>query len=205
MKTSKEVLENHRMYLERMKFYRSFGYDADKEREFILDVAMPVFGNILEVGTGKGYFALLLAREGYIFSSVDISEEEQNFARLNLKYFGLEKFADFRIENAECMSFDDKSFDVIFSINTFHHLANPFKVIDEMIRLITLEGKLVISDFIKEGLDLMNKIHKSESRIHQVSGVDLSEIEKYLAGAGFTIKKEESKYQQVLIAYHQIV
>ena len=200
----KEILENHRMYLERIKFYKSFGYDADKERKFILDVAMPVFGNVLEVGTGKGYFALLLAREGFIFSSVDISEEEQKFARLNLKYFGLEKFADLRIENAECMSFDDKSFDVIFSINTFHHLENPFKVTDEMIRLVTFEGKIVISDFTKKGLDIIDRMHKSESRIHHVGVADLNKIKEYLAGKGFTTQKEESKYQQVLIAYHQI-
>ncbi len=85
-------------------------------------------GNILEVWTGKGYFTVELAKEGYKFVSIDLSGEEQEFARLNIKYFGFEKHVDFRIENAEYLSFGDSSFDTIFSINTIHHLANPVKV-----------------------------------------------------------------------------
>ena len=49
-------------------------------RKFIFDKSQPIFGDILEVGTGKGHFALILAQEGCYFTSVDISEEEQKFA-----------------------------------------------------------------------------------------------------------------------------
>jgi len=72
----KDVFENHARYLERKKLYRKYGVDIDRERKFILEKAKPVSGNILEVGTGKGHFALVLAKEGYQFTSVDISEEE---------------------------------------------------------------------------------------------------------------------------------
>ena len=75
------VKENHERYLERINLYKGFGYDVEKERKFILEKSMPLYGNILEVGTGKGYFALELAKEGVRFISVDISEEEQEFAK----------------------------------------------------------------------------------------------------------------------------
>ena len=201
----KEVLENHQRYLERKALYKSFGYDVDKERAFIIEKAQPIFGDILEVGTGKGHFALILAQEGCYFTSVDISEEEQKFAKLNLKYFGLEDFVDFRIENAEHLSFKDKSFDVIFSINTLHHLINPFTVIDDLIRIVTFEGKIIISDFTEKGLTLMDKIHQSEGRTHEVSKVTLNDIEKYLIGKGFITKKDRSEFQEIVIAYHQII
>jgi len=201
----KEVIENHKRYLERKALYKSFGCDIDKERAFVIEKAQPIFGDILEVGTGKGHFALILAKEGYRFTSVDISEEEQKFAKLNLRYFGLEKFVDFRIEDAEHLSFKDKSFDVIFSINTFHHLINPFTVIDDLIRIVTFEGKIILSDFTKEGLDLMDKIHQSEGRTHEVSKVTLSGIEKYLVGKGFITKKDRSEFQEIVIAYHQVI
>lgn len=198
----KEVLENHKRYLERKALYKSFGCDIDKERAFIIEKAQPLYGDILEVGTGKGHFALALAKEGYRFTSVDISEEEQKFAKLNLRYFGLEKSVDFRIENAEHLSFKDKSFNVIFAINTLHHLINPFTVIDDLIRIVTFEGKIILSDFTKEGLDLIDKIHQSEGRKHEVSKITLADIKRYLEDKGFMMTKASSKFQEVLIACH---
>lgn len=196
----REVLENHQRYLARKELYKSFGYDIDKERIFIIKQAQPIRGNILEAGTGKGHFALELAKAGYRFTTFDISESEQVFARLNLKYFGLDHLVDFRIENGECLSFKDKNFDIIFSINTFHHLVSPYKVIDELMRLLIFSGKLIISDFTKEGLMLMDKIHAIEGRKHEVSNITLDDIKTYLIKSEFDIKQSSTQYQDVLIA-----
>ena len=146
-----------------------------------------------------------MAKEGYKFISIDISKEEQRIARLNLRYFGLEKSVDFRIENAECLSFKNKSFDVIFAVNALHHFANPYKVIDELVRVVKFEGKIILSDFTKEGLGFMDKIHAIEGRKHEVSNTTLSDIERYLIEKGFKIDKASSKFQEVLIAYHQLI
>jgi 27-O-demethylrifamycin SV methyltransferase len=200
-----ELLANHKRYLERKALYSSLGYDIDKERAFILEKAQPLYGDILEAGTGKGHFALELAKAGYSFTTFDISETEQVFAKLNLRYFGLDKQVDFRIENGETLSFKDKSFDVVFSVNTLHHLTNPHKVIDELLRVLSFEGKLVLSDFTKEGLALMDKIHASEGNKHEVGKTTLADIEEYLIGKGFRITRSSSKFQEVLIAYHQLI
>jgi 2-polyprenyl-3-methyl-5-hydroxy-6-metoxy-1,4-benzoquinol methylase len=198
----KAVIENHKRYLERKALYKNFGYDVDKERVFIIEQAQPLYGEILEAGTGKGHFALALAKEGYKFTTFDISEEEQKFAKLNLKYFGLNHSADFRIENGEQLSFKYKSFDVVFSVNTIHHLLNPYKVIDELIRVLSFKGKLVLSDFTNEGFKIMDKIHASEGNKHEVSKITLSDMGQYLIAKGFRISKANSRFQEVLIAYH---
>ena len=93
----KELLENHKRYLERINFFKSFGYDIEEERNFILDKAQPLYGDILEVGIGKGYFTVTLAKEGYKFTTIDISEEEQQFARLNIRYFGSGKILSIKL------------------------------------------------------------------------------------------------------------
>lgn len=201
----KEVLENYKRYIERKKLYQSFGFDIDRERKFVLERAEPVFGDILEVGTGKGHFTLTLAKEGYRFISVDICEEEQKIAKLNLKYFGLENFVDFRIENAEHLSFEDNSFDIIFSINTLHHLKDPIKVVNELVRIVTFEGKIILSDFSKEGLEVLNKIHASEGRIHKAAKFNLQDIEAYLMQKGFKTEKHRNSFQEVLTAYRPII
>ena len=196
---NKEVLENHKKYLERKALFKSFGYDLEKERDFILDKAEPVRGKILEAGTGKGHFALALARRGYSFATFDISAEEQHFAKLNIAHFGFEKQVDFMIENGERTSFTDASFDVIFFVHVLHHLASPYKVIDELVRILAPSGKLVISDFSKKGFGILDKIHALEGKTHESGKVSLLDAEKYLMKKGFSIKKVKSAYQCVLV------
>jgi len=201
----KELLKNHDMYLERKKLYAGHGFDIDKERKFVLDRAEPLYGYILEVGTGKGHFTLTLAKEGYEFTSVDISKEEQDIAILNLRYCGLENKVKFLIEDAEQLSFEDKSVDVILSINTAHHLKDPYKVLDQFIRIVSFEGKIVISDFNDKGFGILEKIHADEGRTHSRSDIAMRDIEQYIRGKGFQVKRYESEYQDVLIAFMQVV
>jgi len=195
-----EVLENHKIYLERKKLYQSFGYDVEKERDFILEQAKPVYGKILEAGTGKGHFALSLAKAGYSFVTFDISADEQRFAKLNITHFGFQKQVDFRIENGERTSFSDGSFDVIFSVNVLHHLRNAYQVIDEFIRILSPKGKIVLADFTEEGLKIMDKIHALEGSVHEVGKIKLADVQVYLKEKGFSARNIESVYQRVLIA-----
>lgn len=200
-----KLLENHKRYLERVNFYKNFGYDIEKERKFILEKAYPLYGDILEVGTGKGYFSIELAKQGYNFVSIDISDEEQEFARLNIEYCSFGKLVDFRIEDAEHLSFGNSSFDIIFSINTVHHLTNPVKVIEGLIRIVTLEGKIILSDFTEDGLKIIDKIHATEGRMHKAGQAKLSEIGNYLERRKFGVQRHRTKFQEILIAYHHIV
>lgn len=201
----KEISDNYQIYRQRIDLYKKFGYDIEKERQFIIDAAQPLYGDILEIGTGKGHFALSLAKEGYNFVSIDISDQEQSFARSNLEYFGLSKQVDFRIENAENLSFEDNSFDIIFSVNVFHHLKDPFKVLDELIRVISFEGKIILSDFTKEGLKVIDKVHQAEGRRHSDVPADFKKIGKYLLNKGFRVEAQRNRHQETLIAYHQLI
>jgi len=196
----KELLENHERYRERKAFYAALGYDIDTERAFILKEAGPLEGAILEAGTGKGHFALELARAGYRFTTFDISETEQEFAKKNLKYFGLDDRVDWRIEDGARLSFSDKSFDVIFSVNTLHHLERPHAVVDELLRVLSDKGKIVLGDFTPQGFSLMEQIHASEGGAHSAGATTLADIETYLKKKGFQAQRTRSTFQEVLVA-----
>ena len=202
---NQEISDNHKKYLERIGLYRSFGYDLEKERDFILRQSLPISGKILEAGTGKGHFALALAKSGYSFTTFDISAQEQYFAKRNIAYFGFDKQVDFRIENGERPSFLDAHFDAVFSVNLLHHLSNPYKVVDELIRLTSWKGKLIIADFTPEGFKVMDKVHGLEGGSHEVGQVGLPEAQAYLAKKSFLIKKVSSVYQCVLVAERKII
>jgi SAM-dependent methyltransferase len=199
------VAENHKRYLERVALFKRYGYDSEAELDFVIEKAQPVFGEVLEAGTGKGYFALALARKGYRFTSFDISPEEQRFARLNLAYYGLENRVDFLIEDAARLSFPNRSFDVIFLVNVLHHLARPDAVADECARVLTLEGKIVLSDFTREGFEKLDKLHESEGRRHQKNDVSVADIGRRLTGRGFQTVEYGTGCQHVLIAYRKFV
>jgi ubiquinone/menaquinone biosynthesis C-methylase UbiE len=197
-----EVLENHKRYLERINSYKKFGYDVERERTFILEKSKPIEGNILEIGTGKGHFTMELAKKGYSFTSVDISVEEQKFARLNVQYLKLDKQVKFKIDNAEDLSFGNESFDVVFAINLIHHLKKPFKAIDEFARVIKPKGKIVLSDFNEEGFKMMERIHCSEGKKHEAGEVTLFRISNYLKNKGFNIRIHRSEIQDIAIAHN---
>jgi len=196
----KEVLENHKIYLERVNFYRSNGYDLEKERDFILDKSLPISGEILEIGTGKGHFALALAKRGYGFVSIDVARQEQEIAMLNVRYFGLEKQVIFKIENAERLSFSNQSFDTVFSINVFHHLQNPSAVLNEIIRVLRPAGKIVLSDFSDKGLEIINACHTREGKTHDHLNHGLNKAKDYFSMQGFSIDQFQSEVQIVIIA-----
>ncbi|MCF7916607.1 MAG: class I SAM-dependent methyltransferase [Candidatus Omnitrophica bacterium] len=195
----------HQEYLQKIKFYQEFGYDIKAERIFILSNCKPLYGDILEVGTGKGSFTLALAKEGHSFISVDVSKEQQKIAELNLKYLGLDSQVDFKIANGDNLSFSDKSFDLVISVNMIHHLEKVSKILDEFTRVLSFEGKIILADFTKEGLEVIDKIHSQQGRRHRTDKVDFLEIEKYFEKKDFIIERQRDKFQKILIAYHQII
>jgi len=194
------IKENHRNYLKRIKCYKKFGYDALKERAVIYEKSWPVSGRMLEVGTGKGYFTMQLAKNEHRFISIDISEEEQNYARMNIGYLGLENLVEFKIENAECLSFGKNDFDIVFSINTMHHFLRPEKSLDEMIKVLAVGGKIVLSDFTPEGFKLIEKIHESEGRKHVFAADKLDKAVIYLKKRSFKIEEYRTKHQKIVVA-----
>jgi len=194
------MLEKHKEYLKREDIFKSFGYDTVKEREFILTQASPISGRILEAGTGKGNFTLALAKAGYSFVTFDISAEQQDFARENIAYYRLSARVDFRIANAEHTAFPDGSFDTVLSVNTVHHLESPYRAVDELIRILSPKGKIVLADFTKEGFHVLDRIHALEGNTHDEGKARLTDIGKYLEEKNFVVKETNSKYQHVVIA-----
>ncbi len=195
-----EVVENHDRYLERKALNQSFGYDIEKERRLIIEQARPISGRILDAGTGKGYFTLALAQEGFHFTSFDLSESEQKYARLNLRYYGLESQVRLDIANAEGLPYQDGFFDVIFTMNMIHHLASVGKVCAEFIRVLSPNGKIILSDFNAQGFEIMDQIHASEGRRHEVGPVTLADTKGLFIERGFEVEQHPGSNQDLLIA-----
>ena len=167
-----------------------------------LEKAGPLTEPLLEIGTGKGYLALALAQKGHRFTGVDISGEDLALARLNLRYYGLADRVDLLVADAGKLDFPDASYVSIVCANVIHHLAvkEAEKVAREMVRLLCPGGRIVVSDFNREGLELMARLHAVEGRKHCPGPFTLEDFAGCLAGSGLSLTRHQGGLQSIVIA-----
>ena len=194
-----KILENNKKYLERINLYKKFGWDFVEERKKIIKKVQPIQGKILEIGAGKGYFTIELAKMNYKFLSIDNSCEELEYARMNLEYYNLLENVEFQVNDAENSGFADNYFDAIFCVGMLHHSQNYKKFIDETIRILKPEGKFILSDFSQKGLEIIRENHKAEGRVHPENSVSIRDIIEYLSDKKFQIERIDSEFQDTII------
>jgi 2-polyprenyl-3-methyl-5-hydroxy-6-metoxy-1,4-benzoquinol methylase len=96
---------------------------------------------VLDVGCGTGYGTWFLAESAEIAVGIDISTQALNFAQRRYKRDNLQ----FRKMSAERLDFKGESFDFILSTENFEHLQDHQANLDEMARVLTDEGSLLLA------------------------------------------------------------
>ena len=99
---------------------------------------------VLEIGTGPGFFAILLAEAGYRVTAIDLTPSMLMEARCNAG--PLASRIDFREMNAEALTFEDGSFDVVLSRNVTWNLPHPEIAYGEWTRVLRPGGLLLNFD-----------------------------------------------------------
>lgn len=103
---------------------------------------------ILDIGTGPGFFPMILSEAGYTVTAVDYTEEMLEKAKENLgKYtkYGLERVTLQRM-NAQNLEFADETFDVVISRNLTWNLEKPEQAYQEWMRVLKPGGVLLNFD-----------------------------------------------------------
>ena len=101
---------------------------------------------LLDVGTGTGRAALILAAGGAKVTGVDASEEMLAIARQRAA--GLGRDVDLREGDAEHLPFDDASFDTVVCAFSLCTIPSPDAAIAEMRRVLGPGGRLLLLDHI---------------------------------------------------------
>ena len=99
---------------------------------------------VLEVGTGPGFFAILLRELGYDVTAIDLTpamleEAKKNAGELAGRICWMEM-------NAEALDFADERFDVVVSRNLTWNLPHPDKAYAEWARVLKPGGLLLNFD-----------------------------------------------------------
>ncbi|HOT08012.1 MAG: hypothetical protein A4E45_02104 [Methanosaeta sp. PtaB.Bin039] len=100
--------------------------------------------SILDVGTGPGVIALLLAELGHNVTGMDYSYEMLSNAKKNALAYGLP--VEFRQGDAENLPFQDGLFDAVVNRHVLWIVTKPEKAISEWQRVLKPGGRIVIVD-----------------------------------------------------------
>ncbi len=99
---------------------------------------------VLDIGTGPGFYAIILARRGYEVTAVDYSEGMLREARRNAGALA-DKIRFVRMD-AQRLAFADGSFDAIVTRNLTWNLPDPAGAYREWMRVLRPGGALVNFD-----------------------------------------------------------
>ena len=100
--------------------------------------------HVLDIGTGPGFFAIILARAGYRVTAVDYTEEMLRKAKENAGPYA-ERIRWMQMD-AQKLEFADEQFDVVVSRNLTWNLEDPDKAYQEWKRVLKKGGLLLNFD-----------------------------------------------------------
>lgn len=154
--------------------------------------------SVLDVGTGTGQLALLLAEEGAReVVGIDISPamlEAAELLRLSTRTPAAKRVS-FRLAPAHALPFRDERFDVVVCRLLLHHSHKPQIILAELARLLKHNGVLIVADLLSADDPVkratQNAIEEKRNSSHAgVFGVE--QYRKLIAGAGFVIEAEQT-------------
>ena len=145
-------------------------FNEVEARKYMVEPHIPLFADfkrwngktVLEVGCGIGTDATNFARNGAVYSAIELSSESINLAKKRFDTFDLK--GNFISGNAEELSslVPTSHFDLVYSFGVIHHTPDPCAVIKEIRKVIKPDGELRImlyaqnswkSIMIDEGFD----------------------------------------------------
>lgn len=99
---------------------------------------------ILDVGTGGGFFAILLAKEGHLVDGIDLTASMIEGAKNLAQKEAVD--VNFAVMDAEILAYADETFDIVITRNLTWTLPNPQKAYREWHRVLKSNGLLLNFD-----------------------------------------------------------
>lgn len=113
---------------------------------------------ILDAGCGTGIFSLIFAIKGAKeVIGIDISEGSLNTGKELKKKFNSENLL-FQMQDMLNLPFEDNTFDIVWAWGTVHHTTDPFKAMNELIRVLKEDGTILLAIYKKTSLTPVHEI-----------------------------------------------
>ena len=162
--------------------------------------------NILDIGTGTGFLALLLGGMGHKITAVDWSKTMMQKAIDKARAAQIP--ISFEEQDAESLTFPDDCFDAVVSRHVLWTLADPQRASKEWARVVK-PGGMIITDIPRQGTH-SGKHHYGEeiaAKLPLGNGADPEEIIGLFRNAGLAnvniklLEKNGEQHRKTLLIY----
>ena len=133
---------------------------------------------VLDVGTGAGFFAVLFSKLGCNVTGVDMSKKMLAEAEKNIAAFNC--CADFFRMNAQELTFDAETFDVVISRNLTWTLPDAMQAYKEWCRVLKRGGVLMNFDSDYGDKNFTNKETCAKGEVEDDMLIECNEIKNFL-------------------------
>ncbi len=171
-----------------------WGFDLMEEYFQLIKAAdFPKSNYILDVATGTGRAASILTRMGHnvVTGDYNANLKSESEIRITKEYINKVSYARLNLEQIPLI---DNSVGYIVCINTLHELDNPYLCLNEIIRIHSGKGKLLIADFNSVGFDVLDKLHTTRyGKLHTRGKIQPEEYRNILQKEYFQVSEINTK------------
>ncbi len=130
-------------------------YNNQSSMRYYLEPYIPEFANfkntigkdILEIGVGLGSDHQKFAENGAILTGIDLTDRAIQYTKKRFQIYNLN--SNLLVDDAENLSFNNDSFDMVYSWGVIHHSPDTSKAISEIFRVLRKDGEARIMIYSK--------------------------------------------------------
>jgi ubiquinone/menaquinone biosynthesis C-methylase UbiE len=162
------------MNLDKYKeIFREFAEDAELMEKNIKSLNLDKESKILDIGTGMGAMATLLALNNFyvLTGEPELDLESHNHGekfhqhheehddgawnswKESAKILGVENLIKFQHFDAQNLPFEDESFDGIFLYDALQHIQDRKLALSECLRILNKDGVIVVIEWSKQQIE----------------------------------------------------
>lgn len=137
--------------------------------------------NVLDLACGEGYGTAMLATVARSIVGVDVCEAAVKSAAET--YLGERRNLEYRVADVTRLPFPDGTFDVVVSFETIEHVTEQERMLDEIARVLTPTGLLILSSPDKRTYSdesgMRNEFHVRELYRHELENLVASRFRRF--------------------------
>jgi ubiquinone/menaquinone biosynthesis C-methylase UbiE len=158
----------------------------------------PVFGNVLDAGTGTARIPIAICqmRPAWQLTCIDLSANMLKVGAQNVEKAGVRSQISLELIDAKAMPYADSYFDMVISNSIIHHLPDPLPFLQEVKRVLKPQGAIFLRDLLRpetsEIRDNLVNLYAGDCNAHQKqlfsdslqAAFTLDEVEEMIQNAG---------------------
>lgn len=122
---------------------------------------------ILDIGCGSGFFEIILGKEGHMVIGIDLTKEMVDGANAMITAYGLDSKQVKAVQmDAEKLSFEDETFDLVITRNVTWTLPHPIEAYGEWKRVLK-KGGLILNFDAEYAKNAHTNLYSPDNLAHQ--------------------------------------